>query len=71
MTLPLPIQPSVYVNIDGDTAPEELLDFDNPPERNLPGMEPHQFWIWMNGPGKPHYEIRGTGAMLGDPPNLF
>lgn len=24
----------------------------------------HQVWVWMNGPGKGHWEIRGTGAHL-------
>jgi hypothetical protein len=62
MVLPLPIVPRDYVDIDGDTAPPELLDIDNPPEYDLPGMEHHQVWVWMNGPGKPHYEIRGTGG---------
>lgn len=24
-------------------------------------LEPGQVWVQMNGPGKPHWEIRGTG----------
>lgn len=37
---------------------------DQPPSRN--GLERHQVWVWMNGPGHPHWEIRGTGALLED-----
>jgi hypothetical protein len=59
----LPINPRDYVNISGD-IPEELIDRNNRPSDNLPGMESHQVWVWMNGPGKPHWEIRGTGAMF-------
>lgn len=28
------------------------------------GMASHQVWAWMNGPGAPHWEVRGTGAVL-------
>jgi hypothetical protein len=24
----------------------------------------HQTWVWMHGPGKPHWEIRGTGVVF-------
>jgi hypothetical protein len=38
----------------------ELIDPSKPPRRKPP--ESHQLWVWMNGPGTPHWEIRGTGA---------
>jgi hypothetical protein len=22
----------------------------------------HQVWVWMQGPGKPHWEVRGPGV---------
>lgn len=27
---------------------------------------PGQTWVWMNGPGEPHWEIRGTGLVFTD-----
>lgn len=24
----------------------------------------HQLWVWMTGPGRPHWVIVGTGALL-------
>jgi hypothetical protein len=28
-------------------------------------MQDHQHWVWMNGPGPGHWEIRGTGVVIG------
>lgn len=27
------------------------------------GLEEHQRWIWLNGAERPHWEVRGTGAL--------
>lgn len=40
----------------------KLLDQNKQPPRT--GLESHQVWAWMNGPGTPHWEVRGTGALL-------
>jgi hypothetical protein len=42
-----------------------LIDHTRSPSRV--GLESHQVWAWMNGPGTPHWEIRGTGAIWPDP----
>lgn len=41
-----------------------LIDPSKPP-RMTPEMiaSGHQVWVWMNGPGTPHWEVRGTGAL--------
>lgn len=40
----------------------DIYDRRNPPSRE--GLESHQVWVWMNGPGQPHWEVRGTGVAL-------
>lgn len=32
------------------------------PERTAEMVANHQHWVWMNGPGEPHWEVRGTGV---------
>lgn len=39
----------------------ELIDRSKKPSEPPP---PYQHWVWMNGPGTPHWEIVGTGAIL-------
>lgn len=39
-----------------------LTDRSKPP--TIPTPERHQVWVWMNGPGAPHWEIRGTGVIF-------
>lgn len=46
-------------------ARRELIDHSRKPKTWLP---PGQVWAWMNGPGTPHWEPRGTGVIL--PPEL-
>lgn len=41
-----------------------LLDRTRQPSEPLPRG---QVWVWMNGPGTPHWEIRGTGALVEEP----
>lgn len=44
---------------------QELEDPNHPPPRTTAMIASgHQVWAWMNGPGKPHWEVRGTGARL-------
>jgi hypothetical protein len=44
-------------------ASTEQLRLDAQPART-PEMEASgQHWVWMNGPGEPHWEIRGTGVV--------
>lgn len=45
---------------------QELYDRARPPRLTTP-PEKHQVWAWMNGPGRPHWEIRGTGLVLDEP----
>ena len=40
---------------------DELQDMSKPPSKRLP---PGQVWVGMNGPDAPHWEPRGTGALL-------
>lgn len=35
-----------------------------PPKTRSMIVSGHQVWVWMQGPGKPHWEIRGTGLVL-------
>jgi hypothetical protein len=32
------------------------------PGRTPEMVDNHQHWVWINGPGEPHWEIRGTGV---------
>lgn len=41
---------------------DELNAFDRYPSRE--GLEDHQVWVWMTGPGVARWEIRGTGVMI-------
>lgn len=42
---------------------------EKPPPTTLP---PGQVWVWMHGPGKPHWEVRGTGVIFPtDDPHWF
>jgi hypothetical protein len=42
-----------------------LQDEENvPPQTVTMQASGHQVWVWMQGPGKPHWEVRGTGAQL-------
>jgi hypothetical protein len=34
-----------------------------PPKTDAMVASGHQVWAWMNGPGKPHWEVRGTGMI--------
>jgi hypothetical protein len=52
---------STFAGID-PTNPV-LLDSRKPPWRPRT-MESHQLWVWMNGPGAPHWEVRGTGVFM-------
>lgn len=38
----------------------ELINHDKKPARSLPAG---QIWVWMGGPGTPHWEVVGTGAL--------
>lgn len=40
----------------------ELINEQRPPRIKLPAG---QVWVWMNGPGAPHWERRGTGVVSG------
>jgi hypothetical protein len=43
----------------------ELEDPDHVPAKTAEMLASgHQVWAWMQGPGKPHWEIRGTGALI-------
>lgn len=44
------------------TKRRELYNQKKSPSRA--GLEDHQVWAWMNGPGRPHWEVRGTGLVL-------
>lgn len=41
-----------------------LQNPDTPPADTEAMIAQRQLWVWMYGPGKPHWEIRGTGALL-------
>lgn len=42
-----------------------LEDGTQPPPKTISMLASgHQVWVWMNGPGKPHWEVRGTGLKL-------
>jgi hypothetical protein len=42
-----------------------LEDMSEPPPKTREMIASgHQVWVGMNGPGKPHWEVRGTGALL-------
>lgn len=43
----------------------DLLDQSTPPSRA--GLEAHQVWAWMGGANPPHWEVRGTGAIVENP----
>ena len=42
-------------------ARQKLLDPLKKPD--IP-LEPAQRWVWMTGPGMPHWEVVGTGAIF-------
>jgi hypothetical protein len=42
---------------------QRLYDMSRPPPRTATMIEQHQVWAGMNGPGRPHWEVRGTGAI--------
>lgn len=42
-----------------------LLRRSTPPPRTDKMRDLGQVWVWMNGPGKGHWEIRGTGFVAG------
>lgn len=42
-----------------------LEDMSQPPPKTREMIASgHQVWVGMNGPGKPHWEVRGTGVLL-------
>lgn len=42
-----------------------LRDPTRPPPKTQSMIESgHQVWAWMNGPGAPHWEAMGTGAIV-------
>jgi hypothetical protein len=49
-------------------ARRRLYDMTRSPARTPEMVANGQVWAGMNGPGRPHWEVRGTGAMMSDPP---
>lgn len=42
-----------------------LIDHTKPPRLTAEMIASgHQVWAWMNGLGTPHWEVRGTGAIV-------
>jgi hypothetical protein len=42
-----------------------LENMDEPPPKTREMLASgHQVWVGMNGPGKPHWEVRGTGCVI-------
>lgn len=39
------------------------VEADESPERTQEMIDNGQVWVWMNGPGDPHWEMRGTGLI--------
>ena len=42
----------------------KYTDIDRSPERTPEMTSQGQVWVWMQGPGEAHFEVRGTGLRL-------
>lgn len=48
--------------IEVEAMSEDIYTHGKPPSRE--GLEKHQMWLWLAGAKPPHYEVRGTGAII-------
>lgn len=49
----------------GSAVRERQMVLDHTRKPTIP-LPPGQVWAWMHGPGTPHWEPRGTGALVPD-----